>query len=173
MKCCSSIHFDRKKILHIKNNDYLNEIISKTGIFSRLSWSAIPAWNGRIANQIILMNLLQTAGSIQYQQPGKIIVILKIFIWHILIELEFCIPGNIKMHRITCTARTWEIRQVVTQIAVKPVINIAAYRGGLVVLEGNTSFLLDEGSLSLFQHMDGSSSLERQTLRQFAVFLHI
>ena len=77
------------------------------------------------------------------------------------------------MNRITSTARTREIRQVVTQIAVKPVINIAAYRGGLVVLEGNTSFLLEERSLSLFQHMDGSSPLERQALSQFAVFLHI
>ena len=77
------------------------------------------------------------------------------------------------MNRITSTAGTREIRQVVTQIAVKSVVSIAAYRGGLVVLEGNTRFLLDKRSLSLFQHMDGSSSLERQALSQFAVFLHI
>lgn len=87
--------------------------------------------------------------------------------------LEFCISGNIKMNRITCAARTREISQVVPQIAVKSVVSIAAYGRGLVVLEGNSSFLLDEGSLSLLQHMDGSSSLERQALGQFAVIIHI
>ena len=87
--------------------------------------------------------------------------------------LELCIPGNIKMNRITSTAGTREIRQVITQIAVKSVVSVAAYRGGLVVLEGNARFLLDKRSLSLFQHMDGSSPLERKALSQFAVFLHI
>ena len=77
------------------------------------------------------------------------------------------------MNRVTSTAGAREVRHVVTKIAVKSVVSIAAYRGGLVVLEGHTSFLLDERSLSLFQHMDGSSSLERQALSQFAVFLHI
>ena len=90
-----------------------------------------------------------------------------------IVLLEFCIPGNIKMNGITSTARTREICQVVPQIAVKSVVSIAAYRGGLVVLEGNSSFLLDERSLSLLQYMDGSPSLERQALSQFAVFLHI
>ena len=90
-----------------------------------------------------------------------------------IVLLEFCIPGNIKMNGITRTARTREISQVVPQIAVKSVVSIAAYRGGLVVLEGNSSFLLDERSLSLLQYMDGSPSLERQALSQFAVFLHI
>ena len=77
------------------------------------------------------------------------------------------------MNRVTRTARPREICQVVTKIAVESIVNIAAYGGGLVVLEGHSSFLLDERSLSLFQHMDGSSSLERQALSQFAVFLHI
>ena len=77
------------------------------------------------------------------------------------------------MNRVARTARTREISQVVTKIAVESIVNIAAYRGGLVVLEGYTSFLLDERSLSLFQHMDGSSSLERQPFGQFAVFLNI
>ena len=77
------------------------------------------------------------------------------------------------MNRVTRTAGTREISQVVTKIAVESIVNIAAYRGGLVVLEGHTSFLLDEGSLSLLQYMDGPSSLERQALSQFAVFLHI
>ena len=95
------------------------------------------------------------------------------YLRHKIFLLELCIPGNIKMNRITSTAGTREISQVVTKIAVESIIDIAAYGGGLVVLEGHASFLLDERSLSLFQHMDGSSSLERQALSQFAVFLHI
>ena len=77
------------------------------------------------------------------------------------------------MNRVTRTARTREISQVVTKIAVKSIIDIAAYGGGLVVLEGHASFLLDERTLSLFQHMNGSSSLQRQALGQFAIFLNI
>ena len=88
--------------------------------------------------------------------------------------LEFCIPGNIEMYRVTCTDRTREIRQVVPQIAVESAVSIAAdIDRRFVVLEGHTSFLLDEGSLSLLQYVDGSSSLERQPLGQFTVFLHV